>query len=125
MRRLVVSIILAFSLMGPSVISLAADLQNQNSGKPSSNKNSRKSSNKNAGKSSNKNSTGPSGNRNTGTTTVKGAGNPNAKVWVNLASGVYHCEGSKWFGKTKSGQYMTQREAMDKNYHADHGKACQ
>jgi hypothetical protein len=133
MRRLVVSIILAFSLMGPSVISLATNLQNQNSGKPSSNKNSRKSSNKNAGKSSNrnsgessnKNSTRPRGNRNTGITTVKGAGNPNAKVWVNLASGVYHCEGSKWFGKTKSGQYMTQREALDKNYHADHGKACQ
>src|SRR5262245_6837386 len=133
MRRLVMSVVLALSLTGASAISFPLHLQNQNSGKPSSNKNSNRASNrnssrgtnKNSGRSSNKNSTRSRGNRNTGTTSATGTGNPDAKVWVNTDSGVYHCEGSKWFGKTKSGQFMTQREALAKSYHADHGRACQ
>ena len=46
------------------------------------------------------------------------------KVWVNTATHVYHCEGTKWYGKTKAGEYMTEAEAKAKNAHADHGKAC-
>ena len=129
MRRLVMSVVLALSVMGASAISFPLNLQNQNSGTKNSNRasnrNSSRGTNKNSGRSSNKNSTRSRGNRNTGTTSATGTGNPDAKVWVNTDSGVYHCEGSKWFGKTKSGQFMTQREAQAKNYHADHGRACQ
>jgi len=137
MRRLAIAVIMAFSMMGATAISStpssSTSLQNQNANRSSSNRNARKStnknsstaSNKNSSASSNKNSTRSSGNRNKGTTTATGAGNPDAKVWVNTATGVYHCAGTKWYGKTKAGEYMTQREALEKNFHADHGKACQ
>jgi hypothetical protein len=45
-------------------------------------------------------------------------------VWVNASSKTYHCEGSKFYGKTKSGAYMTEAEAKSKGKHAVKGKAC-
>lgn len=52
------------------------------------------------------------------------AGGGAGKVWVNDKSNVYHCFGTKYYGKTKSGSYMTEAEAKAKGGHADHGKAC-
>lgn len=52
------------------------------------------------------------------------AGGGNGKVWINTASKVYHCEGSKHYGKTKTGEYLTEADAKAKGFHADHGKAC-
>jgi hypothetical protein len=51
-------------------------------------------------------------------------GNPDVKVWVNTASGVYHCPGSRWYGNTRQGQYMTQAEAQEKHYRPAYGKVC-
>ena len=52
------------------------------------------------------------------------AGGGDGKVWVNTKSKVYHCEGSKSYGKTKVGEYMTEADARAKGNHANHGKAC-
>jgi len=52
------------------------------------------------------------------------AGGGAGKVWVNSMSKVYHCEGSKYYGKTKEGSYMTEAEAKAAGNRADHGKAC-
>jgi len=51
-------------------------------------------------------------------------GNPDVRVWVNTATGVYHCPGSRWYGNTKQGEYMTQAEAQKKHYRPAYGKVC-
>jgi DNA uptake protein ComE-like DNA-binding protein len=39
-------------------------------------------------------------------------------VWVNLTSKKYHKEGSSWYGKTKSGKYMSEGDAIKAGYQA-------
>jgi hypothetical protein len=46
------------------------------------------------------------------------------KVWVNTSSKIYHCEGSKFYGKTKEGEYMTEADAQAKGYIANRKKVC-
>jgi cytoskeletal protein RodZ len=38
-------------------------------------------------------------------------------VWVNTASKAYHLPGSRWYGKTKHGKYMTEEDARKAGYH--------
>ena len=58
------------------------------------------------------------------TTVQADNGNPDVKVWVNTASGVYHCPGTRWYGATKQGEYMTQAEAQKKGYRPAYGRLC-
>ena len=51
-------------------------------------------------------------------------GPANVIVWVNTNSGVYHCPNTRWYGKTKSGRFMTQREAQSKGYRPAYGAVC-
>jgi hypothetical protein len=48
----------------------------------------------------------------------------NGQVWVNIDSHVYHCPGTRWYGKTKQGTYMSEAQAQAQGAKPDHGKAC-
>lgn len=52
------------------------------------------------------------------------SGNADVAVWVNTKSGVYHCRNTRWYGNTKNGLYMTQREAQSKGYRPAYGNVC-
>ena len=56
---------------------------------------------------------------------TQAAGKPDVKVWVNTKSDVYHCPGTKYYGNTKEGMFMTQKEAQEKGYRPAYGKVCQ
>jgi Protein of unknown function (DUF3761). len=63
--------------------------------------------------------------RSRATTTPQSVGQGgDGKVWVNTATHVYHCQGSKAYGNTKTGQYMTEAEAKAAGARPAYGKAC-
>ena len=43
------------------------------------------------------------------------AAKASGKVWVNLDTGIYH-KGGRWYGKTKTGKFMTEAEAKAAGY---------
>lgn len=51
-------------------------------------------------------------------------GNPDAVVWVNLKTGVYHCPDTRWYGKTLEGKYLPQKQARETGFKPAEGKAC-
>src|SRR5437773_9738431 len=54
--------------------------------------------------------------------TTEEAANPPApggghgQVWVNTETGVYHREGSRFYGTTRKGKYMTEQDATQAGY---------
>jgi hypothetical protein len=65
----------------------------------------------------------PKTSSNMANTTAAPGGGP-GMVWVNTPTNVYHCSGSRYYGKTKEGKYMTEAQAKAAGAHPDHGKAC-
>jgi hypothetical protein len=43
-------------------------------------------------------------------------GGGHGQVWVNTETGVYHREGSRFYGTTRRGKYMTQQDAIQTGY---------
>ena len=46
------------------------------------------------------------------------------KVWVNTGTSVYHCPGDRFYGKTKDGRYMTEKDAKAAGAKGPRGKTC-
>lgn len=47
---------------------------------------------------------------------VQASGGGNGQVWVNSETHVFHKEGSKWYGRTKKGKYMSEADATKEGY---------
>lgn len=48
--------------------------------------------------------------------TAQAPGGGSGKVWVNKDTKVFHREGDRWYGKTKNGEYMTEKDALAAGY---------
>jgi hypothetical protein len=59
-----------------------------------------------------------------GSATTPAPGGGPGLVWVNTPTNVYHCQGARYYGTTKSGAYMTEAAAKAKGARPDHGKPC-
>jgi hypothetical protein len=40
------------------------------------------------------------------------------QVWVNTPTGVYHYPGTRWYGHTKQGKFMSEKDALAQGYRA-------
>ncbi len=43
-------------------------------------------------------------------------GGGHGQVWVNTETGIYHREGSRFYGTTRTGKYMTEQDAIQTGY---------
>jgi hypothetical protein len=57
------------------------------------------------------------------TTPAQAPANP-SDVWVNLSTKAYHCPGTKYYGTTKHGKYMSEADAKAGGFHPSYGKTC-
>jgi hypothetical protein len=47
------------------------------------------------------------------------------KVWVNKSTGIYYCPDSPMYGRTESGAYMVQGEAVQTGYSPALSEPCE
>jgi hypothetical protein len=52
------------------------------------------------------------------------AGNPYTVVWADRDNGLYHCPGTRYFGKTRNGMYLYQYQAQQARYRPAYGWVC-
>jgi hypothetical protein len=45
-----------------------------------------------------------------------GQSSESRQVWVNTASGVYHYPGTRWYGNTKQGKFISEADARAQGY---------
>jgi hypothetical protein len=45
-----------------------------------------------------------------------GQSSESRQVWVNTATGVYHYPGTRWYGNTKQGKFMSEGDARAQGY---------
>jgi len=60
----------------------------------------------------------------TGAAKTAAPGGGPGMVWVNSSSNVYHCQGTKYYGTTKAGAYMSEADAKAKGARPNGGKPC-
>jgi hypothetical protein len=48
----------------------------------------------------------------------------NRKVWADKQTGFYYCAGTRLYGHTQSGQYISQGEALQAGYTAAMNEPC-
>ena len=58
----------------------------------------------------------PAGRTTEEATNPPAAGGGHGQVWVNTETGVYHSEGSRFYGTTQKGKYMTEQDAIQAGY---------
>jgi hypothetical protein len=46
------------------------------------------------------------------------------RVWANTKSRVYHCPGSRYYGNSSAGEWMTEAAAMKAGYRGAYNKRC-
>ena len=70
-------------------------------------------------------SVGPASSHRTSSSSIAAApGGSASLVWLNSDSNVYHCYGTQWYGKTKTGAYMSESEARSKGAHPSNNRPC-
>jgi hypothetical protein len=47
-----------------------------------------------------------------------------SKVWVNRKSHVYHCPGTRYYGTTKTGEFMLESDAIASGNRPAYGRSC-
>lgn len=52
------------------------------------------------------------------------AKNGQTKVWANTKSRVYHCPGSRYYGNSSAGEWMTEAAAIKAGYRGAYNKRC-
>jgi serine/threonine-protein kinase len=59
-----------------------------------------------------------------GRSLVREGGRPDVNVWVNSRTMKYHCPDSPWYGRTLTGEYLTQKDAQKAGYAPADGAVC-